>query len=60
LENQPADTAVTFNQTLGVSLPVYQSALLAAIPEPGHYALGAGALSLLAVLWHRHRSRGRR
>jgi len=60
LENQPADTAVTFNQTLGVSLPVYQSALLAAIPEPGHYALGAGALSLLAVLWHRHRSQGRR
>jgi hypothetical protein len=56
LENQPANTAVTFNQTLGVSLPAYQSALLAAIPEPGHYALGAGALSLLAVLWHRRRS----
>lgn len=59
LENQPADTAVTFNQTLGVSLPVYQSALLAAIPEPGHYALGAGALSLLAVLWHRRNPRRR-
>jgi hypothetical protein len=55
LENQPANTAVTLNQTLGVSLPAYQSALLAAIPEPGHYALGAGALSLLAVLWHRRR-----
>lgn len=55
LENQPANTAVTFNQTLGVSLPAYQTALLAAIPEPGHYALGAGALSLLAVLWHRRR-----
>ena len=51
---------MTLNQTLGVSLPVYQSTLLAAIPEPGHYALGAGALSLLAVLWHRHRSQGRR
>ena len=60
LENQPTDTAVTLNQTLGVSLPVYQSTLLAAIPEPCHYALGAGALSLLAVLWHRHRSQGRR
>ena len=74
LDGQPNGTAVTFhegflsgsapypafNQTLGVSLPVYQSALLAAIPEPGHYALGAGALSLLAVLWHRHRSQGRR
>ena len=58
--NQPADTSVVQNFTLGVSLPVYQSALLAAIPEPGHYALGAGALSLLAVLWHRHRSQGRR
>ena len=55
LENQPANTAVTFNQTLGVSLPAYQTALLAAIPEPGHYALGAGALSLLAVLWYRRR-----
>jgi len=55
LENQPANTAVTLNQTLGVSLPAYQSALLAAIPEPGHYALGADALSLLAVLWHRRR-----
>jgi hypothetical protein len=59
LESQPANTAVTFNQTLGVSLPVYQSALLAAIPEPSHYALGAGALSLLAVLWHRRRHSGR-
>ena len=59
LENQPANTAVTFNQTLGVSLPAYQSALLAAIPEPSHYALGAGALSLLAVLWHRRRHSGR-
>jgi len=55
LENQPANTAVAFNQTLGVSLPAYQTALLAAIPEPGHYALGAGGLSLLAVLWHRRR-----
>jgi hypothetical protein len=55
LENQPANTAVTFNQTLGVSIPEYRTALLAAIPEPGHYALGAGALSLLAVLWHRRR-----
>jgi hypothetical protein len=59
LESQPANTAVTFNQTLGVSLPAYQTALLAAIPEPGHYALGAGALSLLAVLWHRRRHSGR-
>ncbi|MFM9090638.1 MAG: hypothetical protein ACKOUK_02720 [Verrucomicrobiota bacterium] len=59
LENQPANTAVTFNQTLSVSLPAYQTALLAAIPEPGHYALGAGALSLLAVLWHRRRSHRR-
>ena len=59
LENQPANTAVTFNQTLGVSLPAYQTALLAAIPEPSHYALGAGALSLLAVLWHRRRHSGR-
>ncbi len=55
LENQPANTAVTFNRTLGVSIPEYRTALLAAIPEPGHYALGAGALSLLAVLWHRRR-----
>jgi hypothetical protein len=55
LENQPANTAVTFNQTLGVSIPEYRTALLAAIPEPGHYALGAGTLSLLAVLWHRRR-----
>jgi hypothetical protein len=59
LENQPTNTAVTFNQTLGVSLPAYQTALFAAIPEPGHYALGAGALSLLAVLWHRRRHSGR-
>lgn len=56
LQDQPPNTAVTFNQTLGVSLPAYQTALLAAIPEPGHYALGAGALSLLAVLWNRRRS----
>jgi hypothetical protein len=55
LENQPANTAVTFNQTLGVSIPEYRTALLAAVPEPGHYALGAGALSLLAVIWHRRR-----
>jgi hypothetical protein len=69
LDGQPADTAVTFsesflagpgpypafNQTLGVSIPEYRTALLAAIPEPGHYALGAGTLSLLAVLWHRRR-----
>lgn len=73
LDGQPTGTAVTFhesflggpgpypafNQTLGVSLPAYQTALLAAIPEPGHYALGAGALSLLAVLWHRRRHSGR-
>jgi hypothetical protein len=41
--------------TATVSIPEYRTALLAAIPEPGHYALGAGTLSLLAVLWHRRR-----
>ena len=70
IDGQPAGTAVTFNesflagpppypafnQTLGVSIPEYRTALLAAVPEPGHYALGAGALSLVAVLWHRRRS----
>jgi hypothetical protein len=45
--------------TAAVSIPEYRTALLAAIPEPGHYALGAGTLSLLAVLWHRRRQSGR-
>ena len=39
--------------------PFPRTALLAAIPEPSHYALGAGALSLLAVIWHRRRQPSR-
>lgn len=56
-DNQPSNTMVEGNYTLGVSIAAYRNAILTAIPEPADFAVWGGAAAGMAAIWVRTRRR---